>query len=247
MNQWDDFLIRKFDPYAFAKYKILIEWMGTLHEQAVLVVGSGSGEFACMLAKQGARVEAIDISTEAVALTEATALQYEVKIKTHVSFLENFESNGKFDWVIATDIIEHIEDDKSAVQKMVLLTKVGGKILVTVPAMQLLFGHHDRILGHYRRYSKTSLKSLFGISLCTRKLRYFGFSLIPIAFLFSKILKVSYPVKAVGLRTESTSWIGKFLNLIFYMERKISFPLGTSLLLMAEKIQGSASGNEDTS
>ena len=36
----------------------------------------------------------------------------------------------------------------------------GGKLLLTVPAYQWMFGTHDRILGHYRRYTRTRLQNL---------------------------------------------------------------------------------------
>jgi ubiquinone/menaquinone biosynthesis C-methylase UbiE len=234
-NQWDDFVIRKFDIYAYSKYKILIEWMGPLRGQRILVVGSGSGEFACMLAKRGACVEAMDISPEAISLTERTALEFGVDLKTHISYIESFKSDGQYDWVVATDVIEHILGDKEAVRKMESLVRVGGKLLLTVPSMQLLFGHHDEILGHYRRYSRRALLSLIDKSFDIRNVRYFGFFFIPVAFAMSRVLRKSYPVQSVGLASASNSFLGKIINLLLDIERKIKFPLGTSLLLTAEK------------
>ena len=46
-------------------------------------------------------------------------------------------------------------------------------MLVTVPAGPWLFGYHDEQLGHYRRYTKGTLRRLAG-TLRGRALRYFG-------------------------------------------------------------------------
>ena len=68
---------------------------------------------------------------------------------------------GKFDFVFALNVIEHIENDKLALQNMNKLLKKGGKMFILVPAYQNLYNQFDISLEHYRRYTETSLRMIF--------------------------------------------------------------------------------------
>ncbi len=67
----------------------------------------------------------------------------------------------KFDAVFALNVIEHIKDDSLAIRNCKKLLKSGGKMIILVPAFQFLFNSFDKALGHFRRYKKKSLVSLF--------------------------------------------------------------------------------------
>ncbi len=231
-NQWNDFLVRQVDPYAHSKYEILMSWLGSIEGEKVLVIGSGSGEFVAWLAKARADVTAIDISQECIDFTRQTAKKFQVDIKTMVSSIEDFNSDEKFDIIVATDVIEHVEDDYNACKKIHSMLASDGRIVITVPALQFLFGHHDEVLGHYRRYSKATLlklsKNFFSIS----HIRYYGFLMIPVALVISRWLRVPYPVQAVGEKSTEPGIISKIIRSIFRFEKNISLPLGTSLLMI---------------
>lgn len=69
-------------------------------------------------------------------------------------------SNNSYDLVCAFDVIEHVEDDAKAVEEMMRVCKPGGYIAITVPAYAFLWGEHDVINQHFRRYTKTGLLKL---------------------------------------------------------------------------------------
>jgi 2-polyprenyl-3-methyl-5-hydroxy-6-metoxy-1,4-benzoquinol methylase len=237
-DQYTDFLVRADDPYAMAKYAIALAWLGEVRGQRALVVGSGSGELACFLAARGAEVLAIDIDEPSIALTRATAARLGVSLRTGVSTVEAFEPAGPFDLVVATDVIEHVAGDVAAVGKMKAWLVPGGRLLLTVPALPWLFGYHDEILGHHRRYSKRSLLDVVeaGGAVRVREVRYFGFFLVPVALLVSRLLRRAYPVARAGAETrKATSLTGLVLRALLGLERRVAFPAGTSLLLLAEK------------
>lgn len=235
INQWNDFLLRQSDPYANAKYEILLNWLGLVDGKKCLIVGSGSGEFAVMLAKRGAIVLAIDIDKAFTDLTQRTAERLGVKLETQVSRLEDLSSVSTFDIVVATDVIEHIEDDVRAAAKLRELLSLDGKLIITVPAMQSLFGYHDRVLGHFRRYSRPQLRALFSSYLDIQRLRYFGFFFIPVTLMISKILNRPYPTAAVGEAEARPSLVGMIIKVLFWFEKRFSFPMGTSLLLIGTR------------
>lgn len=66
----------------------------------------------------------------------------------------------RLDTVIATNVVEHIEDDFGTVTTMHDLLAPGGRAVILVPALQSIYGELDRELGHFRRYSRQSLGAL---------------------------------------------------------------------------------------
>ncbi len=68
---------------------------------------------------------------------------------------------GKFSSVFSLNVVEHIDDDNLALKNAAKFLKPGGNLVILVPAYQILFNSIDRSLGHFRRYTKSGLTSLF--------------------------------------------------------------------------------------
>jgi SAM-dependent methyltransferase len=66
----------------------------------------------------------------------------------------------RLDTVIATNVVEHIEDDLGTVATMRSLLVPGGRAIILVPALPSLYGELDRQLGHFRRYTRATLSGL---------------------------------------------------------------------------------------
>jgi SAM-dependent methyltransferase len=67
----------------------------------------------------------------------------------------------RFDLILALDVLEHVDDDRALLREVVARrAQRGGRVLVTVPAFQVLFSDHDRALHHYRRYTSSDLRSV---------------------------------------------------------------------------------------
>jgi SAM-dependent methyltransferase len=79
----------------------------------------------------------------------------------------------RFDTVFCINVLEHIEDDLGALRTFGRVLVPGGRVLIWVPAVQAAYGPLDAELGHYRRYSKTSLGRVFAdAGLELQALRY---------------------------------------------------------------------------
>ena len=65
--------------------------------------------------------------------------------------------DNEIDCLVMMDVLEHIEDDAAFLKNAVAKLKVGGTILITVPAWQFLFSQHDEKSHHYRRYNRKQL------------------------------------------------------------------------------------------
>lgn len=67
---------------------------------------------------------------------------------------------GGLDLVTAFDVLEHLENDKSAVEGVYQALRPGGTFLVAVPCDPRLWSAHDVAVGHVRRYTRPELSSL---------------------------------------------------------------------------------------
>lgn len=235
--QYEDLLIRGDDPYARAKYEIILGYFRGRSPMRILNAGCGSGELSFLLAAMGHVVTGIDPSQEYVALAKKNCpQQLTSRCDFQVAGIENFIATAPFDCVMATDVLEHIADDRAAFKKLLGFLKPEGDIVITVPALSVLFGFHDRMLGHFRRYNKRSLRVVVASSGNVReiKMRYFDFLLIPIAFLYGKLLKKNYPLGSSGGMVARIKQA--ILRLFFGIEKVIPPPLGTSVIYWGKKM-----------
>jgi 2-polyprenyl-3-methyl-5-hydroxy-6-metoxy-1,4-benzoquinol methylase len=78
--------------------------------------------------------------------------------ETQYSFLQN-----KFDCIFLLNVIEHLENDKYAVKNCQFMLRKGGHLVVLAPSYQYLYCTFDKYLGHFRRYTVSSLRSVMSI------------------------------------------------------------------------------------
>lgn len=152
--------------------------------------------------------------------------------------------DNSIDLVCAFDVIEHVENDGKAMKELERVCKPGGSICITVPAFQSLWGNHDVVNGHKRRYVKHQLIKLPDHQTTTILYSsYFNSILfIPIFFIrktqhfFKRSL--SQPVSDFTY-FKSNGFINKCLKFIFGLEpfflKWISFPFGVSLIIFIRK------------
>lgn len=142
-----------------------------------LDAGAGFGRHAFEAARNGATVFALDYAADEVTMTRATfAAMIEAKEipasgfggvlqgdATRLPFADN-----TFDRVVTSEVLEHIQNDVSAISELHRVLKPGGTLGVTVPTWwpekinwMLSDEYHapKSIGGHVRIYSATELKA----------------------------------------------------------------------------------------
>lgn len=143
--------------FWFRSRNRLITWaLGRYFPQAsrLLEVGCGTG---VVLAEIGTRFPTLklvgaDVSNEALRVAgqrvAAELVQFDAR---HIPF------EDEFDVVCAFDVLEHIDEDETALAQLAAATRHGGGLLVTVPQYQWLWSASDDYARHRRRYTKREI------------------------------------------------------------------------------------------
>lgn len=154
-----------------------------------------------------------------------------------ISLEKSFSKENHADIILAMDVLEHIENDYSALEEWVKTLKLGGLILITVPAFMHLWSNHDTFLGHYRRYKKSELKKIaLAVGLQTVKVHYAFSFIYPIVYFLRKVMPIKMGNN--GDLKKSSTVVNKILSLFGYLESKVggSQFFGTSVIGIFKKV-----------
>jgi SAM-dependent methyltransferase len=209
-NKW---VIKKFEQYLRGD---------------ILEVGCGIGSFTLELLKYG-KVWAIDIDEDFVKNNKI------FDQKLHIGFgdIEQgkyFFGNRRFDSIVCLNVLEHIENDKTALMNLYSLLKVGGDLIIIVPSHQSLYGEIDKAIGHFRRYDKNKFmneihKAGFKVKY-SRRLNLLG----SIGwFVAGRMLKYK------SIKKSNIKIFNLFAPIFLKLERFVEPAIGTSILFIASK------------
>lgn len=198
-------------------------------------VGAGNGLVLRIFKKKGFAVSGMELSP---ALCEAMTKNPKMKgINVFQGDISNKKGGEKYDIVLASDVIEHIKDDRQALRNLSSFLKPGGYLVITVPAHSHLFGKRDKLWGHYRRYDKHFLvKQLSALKGEIVSLSYWNFVGYFAYFFYEKIL--GKPVKETFRYSPSLSsrLFRSFLDFILRIETLIGYvPWGLTLVAIVRK------------
>ena len=204
----------------------------------ILDVGCGVGFNAPILKPYTTSGELIGVDKSPHAINYSAKRNYSQLYCKKVEDLTEF-SEGYFDVIIATDFIEHVEDDMLILQKIWGLLKENGLSIITVPAFQFLWSQHDEALHHIRRYTKRELKEkTTTIGFKINKHTYFN------TLLFFPICVVRWMNRLLMSAPESDlkpvfKPLNEILAFLFCLEsslvKYVSFPFGVSLICICTK------------
>jgi SAM-dependent methyltransferase len=94
----------------------------------------------------------VDISAPALAKLRERGAQVVLSQVTSLPF-----ADGAFDLVCALDIIEHVDDEDSALSELSRVAESGATLLISMPLHPSLWTSFDDLVGHKRRYEPTCL------------------------------------------------------------------------------------------
>jgi SAM-dependent methyltransferase len=123
----------------------------------VLEIGCGAGALLSELATLGFHCTGLETSERARTLAKAFVSEHP-SVAICDTPVDSWQ--GAFDYVLAFEVLEHIEDDEAALRQWTSWLKPGGSLLLSVPAHQALWNDADVWAGHYRRYERRDLRSV---------------------------------------------------------------------------------------
>jgi SAM-dependent methyltransferase len=138
----------------------------------VLDVGAGIGSNLDQLWSEGAQWTCLEPDPNLVAdlRVKASALGDSVTVITGT--LQDLTQQPEFDTIIYIDVLEHIEHDRAELVSAAKKLVPGGHLVVLSPAFQYLYSPFDDAVGHFRRYTRNSLRSLEPEGLELRHMQY---------------------------------------------------------------------------
>lgn len=119
----------------------------------ILDVGCGDGLIWPRLAPIG---EVAGIEPDAGQIAPGSPVRDRIEVS---GFLTARPRPADHDLVLMLDVLEHIEEEQRALVRVRELLGPHGRFVVTVPALPALWSEFDEMSGHYRRYTKRSLRT----------------------------------------------------------------------------------------
>lgn len=130
----------------------LIRRAGALVPARLLDAGCGTGRNLVELGRLGV-AEGVDPSEVAVEYCRRRGLE-----GVRVGSLDALPfDDGRFDLLLATDVLEHLPDDGAGLRELRRVATADAALIVTVPAYGWLWSQHDETHHHYRRYTRPLL------------------------------------------------------------------------------------------
>ena len=116
----------------------------------ILEVGAGLGSFTTSYFKNFQNITLTELDEHNIKILKNKFLNnsgIEIREK-NINELE-----GKFNTIIYLNVLEHIQEDQDEINSALNKLKIGGHLIILVPAHQSLYSKFDEAIGHCRRYS----------------------------------------------------------------------------------------------
>ena len=189
-------------------------------------VGCGTGTLSFYLASKGYSVYGSDISKNSVDTCKRNSknLNLESKIIFDLKEFPNQLPDKTFDFILCSEILEHISDDNKGIKSIYKLLNKNGILLITVPSTNSFLykigftKEFDKNVGHLRRYTVKSLSD---------KLVFNNFKIIHVKKFEGLLRNLLFCSKYTGL-------IIKVLNKFSVLSDVVNFSDNLSLKIVGE-------------
>ena len=216
-----------------AKRRLAMDVASKFSAPPGLVVEGGVGGARNLLEFQrlGYQVHGLDLMPEAIAYCRQRGID---RADVHDLCQSWPIADQSASLVVLLDVLEHLSDPVLALQHAHKTLVQNGAILLTVPALPILFGEWDRRLGHFRRYTPSMLREQVKSAGLTIRWTNFwnAFSLPPAIAI--RLWQRCFPREQAAEFPEVSKTTNRLLTTLASWERafmkRCRLPLGLSLI-----------------
>ncbi len=215
----------------------VIKEIGLNSESSIIDIGTSSGSNLRMLKDMGfKKYQGYDLSESSKFFCKMKGLG-DVMVG---DICESGLASESYDLVIASDVIEHIDDDSKAISEITRILKDGSHAIITVPCFMSLWGYTDEMAMHKRRYLlKEISQKIESAGLEIKDKFYFNFLLFFPIFCYRRLAKILSLKKRNELAVNCGP-LNYVLEKLFaadvFLARKLKIvPFGVSAFLLVQK------------
>jgi SAM-dependent methyltransferase len=136
----------------------------------------------------------------------------------------------RLDSAMCVNVLEHVEEDRTALGNLAAVLPPGGRLFLLVPAFPVLYGKMDEADHHFRRYTKASLRgTVAGLPFAIERLYYMNVLGFFSWFVYGRILRRSF------VSENMYSAYDHLVRVLEKVESVVSPPFGQSLVAVLRK------------
>jgi glycosyltransferase involved in cell wall biosynthesis len=217
--------LRRYTAFLWEQMK---PWVG----QHVLEVGAGTGAMTRYLSTRE-QVTATDVDPDYVEMLTREYAEYpNVAVRTLdvTRLADDGVGPGSVDTIVCANVLAHVADDGAVLRAMNLALAPGGRVILVVPALPVLYGSIDRAIGHRRRYTREEItRKLEAAGFAVEATRYVNLLGVPGWFLNARLLRRRV-VPSIQSRLNDR------LTPLLRLEQAIGPPVGMSLFAVGRRV-----------
>lgn len=200
-------------------------WVG----RRVLEIGAGIGNMAAFFLDRERLVLAEpDPAYRARLTTRFTGRSNVQVVPLRLPAVDPALAAERLDTIICLNVLEHVAEDRAALEGMRRILGRGARVVILVPALPALYGSLDEALGHVRRYTARELRGKIGdAGFRLVHLEYFNMGGVAGWWLTGRVLRRRI-IPRMSLR------IYDALVPLFRLERFLPWRIGQSLIAVGE-------------
>jgi SAM-dependent methyltransferase len=237
-DTWDDELSNSegLGIWSDLRVREIASTIGDYTKGPIWEVGAGNGTVSMGLSRVGFEVVAIEpLYAGAKFIAKSGVVTYCATLESLDLPDQSVHSIGIF------DVLEHIAAPNLFLSEISRVLDKKGFLFIAVPAHQWLFSDYDTEIGHFRRYSKSSLeKELLDSGFDLLDLRFMFSFLVPIAWALRVLPKKFNASKGATMRTQAQAhfriaeFFAPLFRILVRIEKILRVRFGLSIVAVAK-------------
>jgi SAM-dependent methyltransferase len=213
-KHWKSYMQSKLRPYLVGE---------------VLEVGAGIGGTTRAL-NDGRQRRWVCLEPDAEFAKKIGELPHLENCEVVLGMLPDISREEKFDTILYIDVLEHIVEDKNELAVAAQHLNPNGVIVVLAPAFPWLYTAFDKAIGHFRRYTRKSLRAIAPQGLREEKCIYLdSFGMLASA---GNLLFLQASSASAG---QMRFWDNYLVPISRFMDPVLGYSAGRSLLAIWRK------------